>query len=255
MSVMTARPAATGALLARLNPVTKIGIAFAITATALVVNSTAVLLGLLLIEVAAIAISGVRITSALRRLLAITGFSLSVVLLNALGSSRPGAVVLQLGWIQITDAAVAAGGVAGLRVAVILIPSALLMVTIDPTDLADALAQRLRLPHRFVLGALAATRLAQTLSDDWRLLEQARRARGCAPDKRLDRLRQFPSLVFGLLVSALRHGGRMAVAMEARGLSPADRTWVRESRFGTADRVVSVVVVLMCVIGVLAARG
>jgi energy-coupling factor transport system permease protein len=258
MSLMSAPvPAHTSprALLARLNPLTKIAMAFTITATALLVNSFPVLLSLLAIEVAALAISGVPIRSAGQRLLAIAGFSLSVVLLNTVASSRPGATVIQLGWVQITDAALSAGGIAGLRVAVILIPSALLMATIDPTDLADALAQRLRLPHRFVLGALAATRLTQTLTDDWRLLEQARRARGCAPDKPIERLRQFPSLIFALLVSSLRHGGRMAMAMEARGLSSADRTWVRVSRFGRADGAVLVMVLLMCVSGVLAARG
>jgi energy-coupling factor transport system permease protein len=255
VSLMASAPTGTPALLARLNPVTKIAVAFAITATALLVNSSPVLLALLLVEVAAISISGVHIRIAGQRLLAIAGFSLSVVLLNTVGSSRPGATVFQLGWVEVTDAALAAGGVAGLRVAVILIPSALLMMTIDPTDLADALAQRLRLPHRFVLGALAATRLTQTLSDDWRLLEQARRARGHAPDKRIERLRQFPSLVFALLVSSLRHGGRMAMAMEARGLSSADRTWVRVSRFARADGVVLLMVLLMCVSGVMAARG
>jgi energy-coupling factor transport system permease protein len=254
MSVMTS-PARPSTMLSGLNPVTKIGIAFAVTAAALLIDSPTVLMMVLSVELLGVAISGVALAKAARRLLAIAGFASSVVVLNALGSSRPGIVVVDLAWLQITDAALAAGGVAGLRVAVILIPSALLMATIDPTDLADALAQRLHLPHRFVLGALAATRLTQTLHQDWRLLEQARRARGVAPANPIQRLGQFPGLVFGLLVGALRHGGRMAAAMESRGLSTQSRTWVRISRFGRADVLVGLPVALMCVTAVLVARG
>ena len=52
----------------------------------------------------------------------------------------------------------------------------------DPTDLADALAQVLRLPARFMLAALAATRLFGVMAAEWRSMSLARRARGLGDD-------------------------------------------------------------------------
>lgn len=116
------------------------------------------------------------------------------------------------------------------RVLAIALPSVVLFVTVDPTDLADGLAQVLRLPARFVLGALAGLRMVGLFLDDWRALELARRARGVA-DR--GRIRRFLGMAFALLVLSIRRGSKLATAMEARGFgATAQRTWARESRFG-----------------------
>lgn len=120
-----------------------------------------------------------------------------------------------------------------LRVLAIALPSVVLFATVDPTDLADGLAQVLRVPSRFVLGALAGLRMIGLFMDDWRALELARRSRGVA-DR--GRIRRFLGMAFALLVLSIRRGTKLAVAMEARGFgAPVARTWARESRFGGAD--------------------
>ncbi|WP_167139248.1 energy-coupling factor transporter transmembrane component T [Diaminobutyricimonas sp. TR449] len=120
-----------------------------------------------------------------------------------------------------------------LRVLAIALPAVVLFVTIDPTDLADGLAQVLRLPARFVLGALAGLRLISLFFDDWRSLELARRARGVA-DR--GRIRRMLGQAFALLVLSIRRGSKLATAMEARGFgSSRTRTWARPSRFRSAD--------------------
>lgn len=117
-----------------------------------------------------------------------------------------------------------------LRVLAIALPSVVLFVTVDPTDLADGLAQVLHLPARFVLGALAGLRMVGLFLDDWRALELARRARGVA-DR--GRIRRFLGMAFALLVLSIRRGSKLATAMEARGFgAPVRRTWARVSRFG-----------------------
>jgi energy-coupling factor transport system permease protein len=117
-----------------------------------------------------------------------------------------------------------------LRILAIGLPALVLFLTVDPTDLADGLAQVLRLPSRFVLGGLAALRLASLFLDDWRSLELARRARGIA-DR--GRLRRFASQAFALLVLSIRRGSKLATAMEARGFGGVTkRSWARESSFG-----------------------
>ncbi|MBU4464211.1 MAG: energy-coupling factor transporter transmembrane protein EcfT [Actinobacteria bacterium] len=119
------------------------------------------------------------------------------------------------------------------RVLAIGLPAVVLFVTVDPTDLADGLAQVLRLPSRFVLGGLAGMRLVGLLTDDWRALALARRARGVA-DR--GRIRRLLGMAFALLVLSIRRGSKLATAMEARGFGgSATRTWARESRFGGAE--------------------
>jgi energy-coupling factor transport system permease protein len=120
-----------------------------------------------------------------------------------------------------------------LRVLAIGLPAAVLFVTVDPTDLADGLAQVVRLPARFVLGGLAGLRLVGLFMQDWKSLALARRARGVA-DR--GRIRRFGGQVFAMLVLSIRRGSKLATAMEARGFGSATtRSWARESRLGRRD--------------------
>jgi len=107
----------------------------------------------------------------------------------------------------------------------------IVFATTDPTDLADALVQNAKAPARFAIGALAAFRLLPLLGEEWQMLTLARRARGVDTG-----VRGFPATAFALLVGALRRGGRLAVAMDARGFdSSADRTYARRQIFTSAD--------------------
>ncbi|GAA1428550.1 energy-coupling factor transporter transmembrane component T [Microlunatus lacustris] len=168
---------------------------------------------------------------------------------------RPsGATYLQLGLVHVTDGSIAIGLATTARLVAIALPAVLLFATIDPTDLADGLAQRWRLPSRFVLGALAGLRLVGLFLQDWRSLELARRARGVADS---GRLRRLAGQVLALLVLAVRRGSRLATAMEARGFDgPVERTWARPSPFGRAEVVTIACGVLLgagCVAAALAA--
>ena len=134
---------------------------------------------------------------------------------------------------DVTDGSITLSIATLLRVLAIGLPAVVLFITVDPTDLADGFAQVLRLPSRFVLGALGGMRLAGLFLEDWRSLEMARRARGIA-DR--GRLRRFAGQAFALLVLSIRRGSKLATAMEARGFgAPVRRSWARESRLGAAD--------------------
>jgi energy-coupling factor transport system permease protein len=162
-----------------------------------------------------------------------------------------GAEYLEFGLIHITEGSVAIALATTARVIAIALPAVVLFLTIDPTDLADGLAQTLRLPARFVLGGLAALRLAGTAVDDWRTISLARRARGVA-----DRawLRRGIGQAFALLVLAVRRASTLATAMEARGFgAPGRRTWAREAHFGAAEWLVIASGCLVAAISVVAA--
>ena len=144
-----------------------------------------------------------------------------------------GETYLRLGFVHVTEGSVAIGLATTARVLAVALPAVLLFATIDPTDLADGPAQWLRLPSRFVLGALAGLRLVGLFVQDWRSLELARRARGVADT---GRFRRWLGQALALLVVAIRRGTRLATAMEARGFDgPVERTWARPSPFGRAE--------------------
>lgn len=116
----------------------------------------------------------------------------------------------------------------GLRVLVIVLPSAVLIPWIDPDALGDALAQRLRLPDRPVVATSAALQRVHSFGEIWRELARARRIRGLGVSWRAPRtlVAHLAALTMGLLVRTLRAAADLAVAMDARGFATAvARSW------------------------------
>lgn len=151
-------------------------------------------------------------------------------LTTALYGVDSGAVLWQFGFVSVSDGSVDLAVAMMLRILAAGIPAIVLFVTTDPTDLADGLAQVLRLPERFVLGGLAGLRLVGLFIDDWRSLSLARRARGVGDS---GRVRRFGGQAFALLVLSVRRATKLATAMEAKGFgSPGARSWARPSPFG-----------------------
>lgn len=127
--------------------------------------------------------------------------------------------------------------VAGLRIVVLALPGVALAPLIDPSALADQLAQRLRLPARGVVAFAAALQRVDHLGDTWQQLARARRARGLGPGRGpISRVRHVGSVTFGLLVASLRQATQMSVAMDARGFAHAERrSWAEPARWSRLD--------------------
>ncbi len=102
----------------------------------------------------------------------------------------------------------------------IALPAVALFITIDPTDLADGLAQTLRLPARFVLGALAGLRLIGLAGRGLAFGRASLVARRGVGDR--NAVRRFFGMAFALLVLSIRRGSVLATAMEARGFGAPD---------------------------------
>jgi energy-coupling factor transport system permease/ATP-binding protein len=141
-------------------------------------------------------------------------------------------------WLLSPGRDVSTGALAGLRVAFFVLPGVLLASRIDPSALGDHLGQRLRLPARPVVAAVAALHRFEGLGEHWDQLARIRRVRGLGPGRSpLGRGRSVAALTFGLLIETLRQAGRMAVAMEARGFSAAVATAAVATAAGTSTRV------------------
>ncbi|MEO6533873.1 MAG: energy-coupling factor transporter transmembrane component T [Pseudolysinimonas sp.] len=243
------RPAATRP--AAINPVAKLAAALLI-AFALALSVDAVSAGVALaLELLLLPFAGASWSVFWRRTAAVWIAAPLAALTIALYGRASGHVYF--GWylVQITDGSLHLALVTVLRVLAIALPAVALFATVDPTDLADGLAQVLHLPARFVLGGLAALRLGGLMRDDWRALELARRARGVA-DR--GRLRRFAGLAFALFVLSIRRGSALATAMEARGFGgTATRTWARPSPFGRREVLLILVGALIAAAAVVAA--
>ncbi len=129
---------------------------------------------------------------------------------------------------------------AALRIMYIVLPSALLTPVIRPAELGDHLAQRLHLPARPVVAAVVALQRIDSIGEQWRQVQQARRARGLGLDGGVARrFKGSASTAFAVLVVAMRHTGSTAVAMDARGFGAATaRTWAGPAPWRWGDSLV-----------------
>lgn len=224
------------AWLARTNPLAKLGAGMAITIVLLTsvdwVSSTMALA----LECALLPLAGLSV-----RMLLLRGWPILMAAVvggygTALLAPKTGELLLSLGPVTFTSGSLEAGIAIALRGLAIALPGIIVLASTDPTDLADALAQKLRLPHRFVLGALAAMRLVGLLVAEWQTLGMARRARGVGAEPGLLRgLKAQLGQAMALLVQAVRRASRLAVTMEAKGFGAGPRTWARESTFAPHD--------------------
>ncbi|MCY1141791.1 energy-coupling factor transporter transmembrane component T [Actinoplanes sp. Pm04-4] len=234
--------------LARRNPVAKLAAALLFSLPLIATLDPLTPAIALLIELAVVPLFGVRYSTLARRAwpLLIGAFGLLVTMV-LFAADRGGTLLLELGPFDVTTGVLTAALGLILRLFAVAVPGVLVFATTDPTDLADALVQNAKAPARFAIGALAAFRLLPLLGAEWQMLTLARRARGIDAGRNpFAAVRLFVSTAFALLVGALRRGGRLAVAMDARGFdSGAPRTYARKQVFRQADAMLVIGAVLL----------
>jgi energy-coupling factor transport system permease protein len=144
---------------------------------------------------------------------------------------------------------------AGLRIVVLAWPGSVMAGYVDPSRLADYLAQSLHLPARLVAAFAAALQTFTGFGLAWQQLDRVRRARGFGPTRNpVVNARHAASMSFALLVQALRGASAMSVAMDARGFATAhDRTWAEPAPWVRRDVAGVVVAALLGAVPVLAA--
>lgn len=249
MSLLALSPTIAASPLGRANPLAKLGAALAVTLALLPTVDAVTPSVLLACTVLCIPLARVSVGQLLRRAWPILLAATSLVFVNAAFAAHPtGLVVLAAGPVNLTTGGLVDGAVLALRVIAIALPGVLAIMTIDPTDLADALVQQLGLSPRFAYGTLAALRVLPLLALEWQSLRLARRARGFEAGRSPVRaVKLFAGQVFALLVGAIRRGTRLATAMDARGLgSLPTRTSARVQRMRRSDWALLTAAVLVC---------
>ena len=227
-----------GALLARTNPIAKIGAAAAFMVAAFVtidLLTPSVLLGF---ELALLPATGLRPQVLLSRLWPLATAAVGVGVLNALLAGEPsGELIFRLGPLVLTTGSLLTGVALAVRLLAIALAGVLAFVATDPTDFADGLIQQLRISPRIAIGSLAGLRTLPILAEEWQTMGLAQRARGMEAGRSpIAAVRLVASRLMTLLVRAIRRGIRMATAMEARGFGAGDcRTVARPQRMRGRD--------------------
>ncbi|MCL1842149.1 MAG: energy-coupling factor transporter transmembrane protein EcfT [Propionibacteriaceae bacterium] len=237
----------------RMNPVMRLVCAGLLAAPVLITLDWVSSLCLFALEFVIFAATGAGLTRMLRGLIPVLIVGVIASLSMALYGRPGGPVYAQWWWITISHQSLLMALAVFVRVLALALAAQVLLARVDPTLMADGLAQRLHLPARFVLGTLAGVRMLGLFAADWRMLGLARRARGLGED---GALRRYATMAFALLVAAIRRGSTLATAMEVRGFTAQaarHRTWARPSDLGPADAVGLVVTLLVCTASLVAA--
>lgn len=249
------------AALARANPVAKLG-AGLVLLLALFASLDGVTAAIVLACLAAVLAgwSGLDPRTLVGRAWLVGLAAISIAIFNVLfAPDQVGRIVLELGPIRIGSETLIDGLGLGVRLLAIALAGLLATATSQPTELADALVQQLRVSPRFAIGVLAALRLLPLLAQEWQTIGMARRARGVAAGRSpLAAARLFAGQLLTLLVGAIRRGSRMALAMEARGFGAREcRSVARVQRMHAGDWgwIAGAVVLAAVAIGVSVALG
>lgn len=238
MQLLTPLDPDPAAPLARANPVAKLAAAAVLLAALFASLDGVTALVVVLALLACVPISGLTAGTLLRRSWLILGLAISIGTFNVLfAATQLGPTVVEIGPLRIGAETLVNGAGLALRLVGIALVGLLALATSQPTEVADALVQQLRVSPRFAIGAVAALRLLPLLAHEWQLISMARRARGVDAGRNpIAAARLFGGQLLTLLIGAVRRGGRMALAMEARGFGALPtRTVARVARMRAAD--------------------
>lgn len=228
----------SAAPLGRANPVAKLCGGLVIL-VALFISLDAATAGVTLAGlVALLPAAGLPARGLLARLWPVGLAAISIGAFNVLlAAEQVGPTVLDLGPLQVGAETLANGVGLALRVLAIVLAGVLATATSEPSDVADALIQQLRVSPRFAIGVLAALRLLPLLAQEWQTLGMARRARGVEAGRSpITAVRLFGGKLLALLVGVIRRGSRLALAMEARGFGALPcRSVARPQRMRASD--------------------
>ena len=140
-----------------------------------------------------------------------------------------------------TDHAVTAAAVAGLRVLVMVLASALLLFITSETELLQGL-RRLRVPYVACFTLMLSLRLLPSLTEDLAVIRQAQMCRGFELQRGsfIERARRSITGIVPLVAIAFRRVDTLARALESRAfnLRGMHRTTYREDVLRVIDRVV-----------------
>ncbi|MFZ4843430.1 MULTISPECIES: energy-coupling factor transporter transmembrane component T [Mycetocola] len=132
-------------------------------------------------------------------------------------------VVFEIGSFPVTSGALEIGFTTALRLAALFGLALTGGLSSTGPDLVRSSIQHLHLPYRIGYTALAATRFVPRFGHELETIRQAHRVRGMSPGRGpIASTRRSLGYVVPLLTGAIRHAGRVSLAMDARAFGAHD---------------------------------
>jgi energy-coupling factor transport system permease protein len=126
--------------------------------------------------------------------------------------------LLEIGPFTLWSGALTTGLATGLRVTSVMLLALIAGLTTDGADLVRSMISHLRMPYRIGYAGLAAMRFVPRFRSDLEIIRLAHRVRGADGGRGpVAAVRRYGGYSVPLLAGAIRHGDRVALAMEARG--------------------------------------
>lgn len=164
-----------------------------------------------------------------------------------------GNALIHLGRWAVTDLGVLVGLSVALRITSVLFAFLIVAMTTPTRDIITGLyGLRLSVVFSIVIGIIL--RLIPQLQAEHATIVEAQKSRAAEFDKGglITRFRKHTAYVIPLALRSLKIVSDLSVAMESRAFDPyARRTFVRESRFRTVDKVLLVIMAVALVGGIL----
>ena len=202
--------------LTRRDPRLRIVIALVFALTVASLRQVPLIVIALLLALGLVVAAGLAPRLILRRLLALEGVMLVLVLF--LPFSVPGAAFLQLGSHSVSLEGVLLALAILMKANAVVLALLGLVGSLEPVAMGHALA-RLRLPDKLVHLLLFTVRYLGVLNDEYRRLRRAMRTRGFKARSDLHTWRSLGWLMGMLLVRSLERAQRVAAAMKCRGFN------------------------------------
>ena len=136
----------------------------------------------------------------------------------------------------------------GLRIPVFAVYAFMLVKTTDPAELVRSFIMQLHIPYSVGYAILSAYRFAPTLPDEIGKIRMAHQVRGVAHKKGiLGGFAEFKEYLLPLLVSTIRQGERIALAMDGRAFRAyKERTYYKETHVYRQDILSISVMMVLC---------
>ena len=210
----------------------------------------------LIFLITVIAISKVPVSYIIKGLRAIAVILIFSVLINMLFIEE-GKVVIDIGWIQITDEGLETAFYLGTRLIMLVLGTSLLTFTTTPNQLTDGLEKsleflnKIKVPvHVMAMIMSIALRFIPVLTVELDKIMKAQTARGIDFESGglLKRVRSMVPIVVPLFIAAVRRANDLAMAMESRCYHGGEgRTKLRPLVYGKRDLAAYAVLIIFTI--------
>ncbi len=240
----------------RLNPLTKIFWALLILAVGLLFNDYRYLLSLLASVVIVAAAAGI-LKNLLPLAVGLSVFALILLLIQALFYNQ-GQVLFYLNPVNnvlaVTDLGLLSGVAMAARMMALVLSFLVFLATTRTQDIVLTLVEKLKVPYDYAFMFMTALRFIPTFFGEVRQISEAQQARGHAVEgwNPVKKIKAYVPVAVPLVLLSLNKADQLAMAMETRGYSGGQRTYLREPIMRGVDYSLTAILTLILAFSVAA---